>query len=223
VRCGRAEKPLRRGLCHADYERDRRQGKIAPRVIDVAPVRRTIILLVGAGWKYREIARAAHVHRSVITHILAGRQVITATTAHAICGIDPATRQQYRQDGWATRRTNAAALADLAAAAESCERERREDLKFGPLATGQRTLTFLDGPFALNEVESWRDEALCAETDPEVFFPEKGGSTREAKRICLRCTVRDDCLEFALAHDERFGVWAGLSEQERRRLKRGLV
>lgn len=69
----------------------------------------------------------------------------------------------------------------------------------------------------------WQERALCAQTDPEAFFPEKGGSTREAKRICLGCEVRDECLEYALANDERFGIWGGLSERERRRLKRGIV
>jgi len=67
---------------------------------------------------------------------------------------------------------------------------------------------------------SWQERALCAQTDPEAFFPEKGGSTREAKRVCLSCDVRSECLEYALAHDERFGIWGGLSERERRRLKR---
>lgn len=71
--------------------------------------------------------------------------------------------------------------------------------------------------------EEWQERALCAQTDPEAFFPEKGGSTREAKKICLRCPVRNECLEYALAHDERFGIWGGLSERERRRLKRGIV
>ena len=67
--------------------------------------------------------------------------------------------------------------------------------------------------------EGWRLDALCAETDPEAFFPEKGGSTREAKRVCTGCDVRSECLEFALANDERFGIWGGLSERERRRLR----
>ncbi|MQY28182.1 Transcriptional regulator WhiB [Nocardia sp. RB56] len=71
--------------------------------------------------------------------------------------------------------------------------------------------------------EQWQERALCAQTDPEAFFPEKGGSTREAKRICMGCEVRDECLEYALAHDERFGIWGGLSERERRRLKRGII
>lgn len=67
---------------------------------------------------------------------------------------------------------------------------------------------------------TWQDQALCAQTDPEAFFPEKGGSTREAKRICLSCDVRQQCLEFALQNDERFGIWGGMSERERRRLRR---
>jgi WhiB family transcriptional regulator, redox-sensing transcriptional regulator len=71
--------------------------------------------------------------------------------------------------------------------------------------------------------DQWQDKALCAQTDPEAFFPEKGGSTREAKKICLGCEVRSECLEYALAHDERFGIWGGLSERERRRLKRGII
>ncbi|MBS9534884.1 WhiB family transcriptional regulator [Mycobacterium sp. M1] len=71
--------------------------------------------------------------------------------------------------------------------------------------------------------EQWQERALCAQTDPEAFFPEKGGSTREAKKICQRCPVRAECLEYALAHDERFGIWGGLSERERRRLKRGII
>lgn len=69
----------------------------------------------------------------------------------------------------------------------------------------------------------WQERALCAQTDPEAFFPEKGGSTREAKRICMGCEVRDECLDYALAHDERFGIWGGLSERERRRIKRGII
>ncbi len=69
----------------------------------------------------------------------------------------------------------------------------------------------------------WQERALCAQTDPEAFFPEKGGSTREAKRVCTGCEVRSECLEYALEHDERFGIWGGLSERERRKLKRRVV
>jgi WhiB family transcriptional regulator, redox-sensing transcriptional regulator len=69
----------------------------------------------------------------------------------------------------------------------------------------------------------WQDQALCAQTDPEAFFPEKGGSTREAKRVCRSCDVRAECLEYALEHDERFGIWGGMSERERCQLKRAAV
>ncbi len=75
-----------------------------------------------------------------------------------------------------------------------------------------RELYLLDGDA---EELGWQERALCAQTDPEAFFPEKGGSTREAKRVCLTCDVRNECLEYALGHDERFGIWGGLSERER--------
>lgn len=70
------------------------------------------------------------------------------------------------------------------------------------------------------EFPEWQERALCAQTDPEAFFPEKGGSTREAKKICVGCDVKSECLEYALAHDERFGIWGGLSERERRKLRK---
>lgn len=65
---------------------------------------------------------------------------------------------------------------------------------------------------------AWQADALCAQVDPEAFFPEKGGSTRDAKKICASCTVKETCLEYALANDERTGIWGGLSERERRTL-----
>ncbi len=67
---------------------------------------------------------------------------------------------------------------------------------------------------------AWQTDSLCAQTDPEAFFPEKGGSTRDAKRICTSCEVKAACLEYALANDERFGIWGGLSERERRKLRK---
>ncbi|UQX13555.1 WhiB family transcriptional regulator [Candidatus Mycobacterium methanotrophicum] len=82
--------------------------------------------------------------------------------------------------------------------------------------TPRAVISVLAGP---SERDRWRDRALCAQTDPEVFFPVPGGSTRAAKRVCMRCEVRSECLDYALAHDERFGVWGGLSERARRRLR----
>ncbi|NBE56479.1 WhiB family transcriptional regulator [Streptomyces boluensis] len=68
---------------------------------------------------------------------------------------------------------------------------------------------------------SWQELALCAQTGAGFFFPEPGSSVREAKQICLACEGRTACLEYALENDERFGVWGGLSEKERDRLRRG--
>ncbi len=87
----------------------------------------------------------------------------------------------------------------------------------------ERELDVLADMFDVAEEQEWQERALCAQTDPEAFFPEKGGSTREAKRICQGCEVRSECLEYALAHDERFGIWGGLSERERRKLKKRAV
>ena len=70
------------------------------------------------------------------------------------------------------------------------------------------------------EEASWQDMANCLGVDPDLFFPERGASTREAKEVCRGCVVRDDCLEYALANGEKFGIWGGMSERERRRIRR---
>ncbi len=66
---------------------------------------------------------------------------------------------------------------------------------------------------------TWQEQALCAQTGADFFFPEPGSSVCEAKRICGLCEMRSACLEFALTNDERFGVWGGLSETERLSLR----
>jgi WhiB family transcriptional regulator, redox-sensing transcriptional regulator len=76
------------------------------------------------------------------------------------------------------------------------------------------------GPILPVETQPWYEQAACLDKDADCFFPEKGGSTRAAKRICQTCSVQTECLDYALANDERFGIWGGLSERERRRLKR---
>lgn len=70
------------------------------------------------------------------------------------------------------------------------------------------------------ESESWQMFANCLGVDPDLFFPERGASTKEAKSVCQGCVVREDCLEYALANGEKFGIWGGLSERERRRIRR---
>ena len=70
------------------------------------------------------------------------------------------------------------------------------------------------------EEKSWQDSANCLGVDPDLFFPERGASTREAKEVCRGCVVREDCLEYALQNGEKFGLGGGMSERERRRIRR---
>ena len=72
------------------------------------------------------------------------------------------------------------------------------------------SLFFVDQP--------WAADGLCAQTDPDAFFPDLGGSVKQAKKVCAQCDVRAECLDWALSTNERFGVWGGKSERERRAL-----
>ncbi|GAB3192622.1 WhiB family transcriptional regulator [Nesterenkonia suensis] len=97
-----------------------------------------------------------------------------------------------------------------------------------PEAQPARSETWLGLPSLIpaEQIEgelAWQVDALCAQTDPEAFFPEKGGSTRDAKKVCAACNVKQECLDYALANDERFGIWGGLSERERRKLRKRAV
>ncbi|MFF1511875.1 WhiB family transcriptional regulator [Streptomyces sp. NPDC058326] len=72
---------------------------------------------------------------------------------------------------------------------------------------------------------NWRERSACREEDPELFFPI--GNTgpallqiEEAKAVCRRCPVMETCLRWAMEHGEDGGVWGGLSEDERRAMKR---
>lgn len=65
----------------------------------------------------------------------------------------------------------------------------------------------------------WQAEALCTQTDSEAFFPDSHRA-RAATTVCLRCPVRAECLDSALERDELFGIWGGLSREDRAALKR---
>ena len=75
----------------------------------------------------------------------------------------------------------------------------------------------------LSADRAWQDQANCLGVDPDLFFPERGASTREAKEVCRGCVVRGECLEYALANGEKFGIWGGLSEDERRDVRRKMA
>jgi WhiB family transcriptional regulator, redox-sensing transcriptional regulator len=88
-------------------------------------------------------------------------------------------------------------------------------------AMSSDTMTDEGGRGFTGELErGWQDYANCLGVDPDLFFPERGASTREAKEVCRGCVVRQECLEYALANGEKFGIWGGMSERERRRIRR---
>jgi plasmid maintenance system antidote protein VapI len=242
------------------YERKRKAGNI-PGLVDAAPALDKINVLIDAGWRVNEIARAAHIDRTLIRFIVEGRQRINADTCFAIAAIVPGRRADFivhidpkvakargrkaaasltvevkaerSRKIWVTRHANLRAAkqvtecqrillspAEQRARQEVIMARRRRD------AEHQRRIAHPKGLVAeaIGELPgSWVDSALCAQTDPDSFFPEKGGSTRDAKKICLGCEVRSQCLAYALNHDERFGIWGGFSERERRRMQRGII
>ena len=67
---------------------------------------------------------------------------------------------------------------------------------------------------------TWRQRAACRGLDPEVFHPLSDEEAEDAKAVCALCPVRQMCLEHAIVHREREGVWGGLTERERRRMLR---
>lgn len=67
----------------------------------------------------------------------------------------------------------------------------------------------------------WPDKAACKGADADLFFPERGASTRKAKAICAACEVKGECLDYAIEMGEKFGIWGGLNERDRRKVRKG--
>ena len=80
-----------------------------------------------------------------------------------------------------------------------------------------------DWPLSEEAEQAWRSEASCAGVDPDLFYPGRGGDAEPAKAVCRRCPVRSQCLATALLRGEKFGTWGGLTELERRPLRRRLT
>lgn len=68
--------------------------------------------------------------------------------------------------------------------------------------------------------KNWQQYAECLGFDPDLFYPKRGEDVQDAKDVCRKCMVREECLEYALKKEERFGIWGGLSTRERRRILR---
>ena len=125
---------------------------------------------------------------------------------------DAGLNQQATSKSLGTRRTST-----------TSDDDHRHRHTLVPLMSGKsllnRNTSFTDIMAGLSRPPAWHDDALCAQVDVgDMFFPEKGGSTAEAKTICAGCDVREQCLEWALENQERFGIFGGKSERERRRI-----
>lgn len=98
---------------------------------------------------------------------------------------------------------------------------RDAEYQYNPVLASKRLKALKDAEKAKDVPEAdWQDAANCLGVDPDLFFPERGASSHEAKEVCRACDARLACLEYALVNGEKFGIWGGLSERERRRLRR---
>lgn len=84
----------------------------------------------------------------------------------------------------------------------------------------------LNAVLASEEKQAWKSKGNCRGCDPDLFFPQRGQSTKEAKAICNGtgefdvCPVKEQCLDWAVEQNEKFGIWGGKSERERRVIRR---
>ncbi len=80
-----------------------------------------------------------------------------------------------------------------------------------------------DGPMGLEEVvhrPEWMAFAACWGEPSAVFFPDQGSMGEAAKALCAGCSVRIECLDYAMANEDLEGIWGGTSSRERRRMRR---
>lgn len=90
-----------------------------------------------------------------------------------------------------------------------------------PISAQQRALLRWFTRHERDTGQDWRAQALCAQVDPEIFFPKKGANPAQAKAVCAMCPVRNECLEHALTHIETYGIWGGLTARQRQELRAG--
>ncbi len=88
-----------------------------------------------------------------------------------------------------------------------------------PRTPANRRWTSHRGTVSVKDIK-WRELGACRGLDPTIFYPDEEDSADDAKAVCADCGVRVACLEFALLHREKQGVWGGATERERRRIIR---
>ena len=81
----------------------------------------------------------------------------------------------------------------------------------------------ITGPIAIPDPAPWMTEALCAQSDPDAWFPERGDSVSIPRRVCQDCPVRVECLTHAIDTGEREGIWGGMTGYQRRAFANGRI
>lgn len=81
----------------------------------------------------------------------------------------------------------------------------------------------ITGPITLPDPAPWMEQALCAQSDPDAWFPERGDSVTIPRRVCQDCPVRVECLTYAIENNEREGIWGGLTGYQRRGFAKGHI
>lgn len=163
--------------------------------VDASPVKQHVRALLDAGMTYEQIADAAELGPNTVRYIQ-DRARVTPETAERILSLEPVVDSPPVSP---TRLERATTLSR-----EDTFRDRDAE----QLAATEEQLG------------DWRARAECRTTDTAVFFQPRGASVEDAREICRRCPVRSECLDYAVATHQRYGMWGGLSERQRRNLRR---
>jgi WhiB family redox-sensing transcriptional regulator len=202
-------------------------------LVDAAATVRLLQSLVAAGYTRAYLAAQLGMQPGNATRLFRDVRSVRADTAQRVedlfnhlrasPGPSDIARAEGRKQGWSPPSDDGDSGASTAARRAAQHRRWAAELEERRLAKAARVDTdrlveALRVALFGDDEEDWRERAVCAQVDPDLFFPEKGGSTRDAKKLCLSCPVGEECLDFALENEERFGIWGGKSERERRRL-----
>ena len=231
--CGKPTTDFRGGRCRSCYNRDRKAGILCTDRVDAVACQEWVRTLVtDYGWSQKAIARASGLNIAQVNRVLHGYQkMINRSTEAALLGVDPDVAAEHLRNAWTTRARRTEPNTPFTARTVPVPPPRLEkrlppmpEEEYRPLPSGSSVVLSMviggvhTADINTDDPNAWKIDALCSTTDPDSFFPEKGGSTREVKKVCDHCPVVDDCLEYALAAEERYGIWGGKSARERRKI-----
>jgi len=162
-------------------------------LIDPTPVKAHIVALLDAGMTYVQIADAADLSENTIRY-MRDRRFVQAKKAARILAVRVPERGVIDAE-----------RADHAHRIVHSDAHRHAE-----------SVRILDTEQRLGD---WRDRAACRNIDTATFYRHRGESIEDAREVCRRCPVRAECLDYALSTGQKYGVWGGMSERQRRLMK----